>query len=191
MSTHDERIQSLEEGRQESISRDQALQDTMDEILRRLNNVPTEPRVAPVPQNTPVLDSLGGPTSRRLKPSPPSEFDGNRDKGRAFINSCKLYIALCKSEFTDDQVTIHWVLSFMKSGRAAVYANRLLRSEERWGVSRFASFDAFRTEFVATFCPENEATDSIMRLESAKYFQGKRTVDEYVDEFMELVDLSG
>jgi hypothetical protein len=79
----------------------------------------------------------------------------------------------------------------MKSGRAAIYANRLLRSEERWGVSKFSSFDTFSTEFVTTFCPENEATNSIMRLESAKYFQGKRTVDEYIDEFMELVDLSG
>jgi hypothetical protein len=30
-----------------------------------------------------------------------------------------------------------------------------------------------------------------MRLESEQYFQGQRTVDQYVDEFSDLIDLSG
>jgi hypothetical protein len=46
-------------------------------------------------------------------------------------------------------------------------------------------------EFVATFCPENEATMALMRLESDRYYQGKRNVEVYIDEFKDLVDLSG
>jgi hypothetical protein len=55
----------------------------------------------------------------------------------------------------------------------------------------FASWDGFRDEFTAAFCPENEATTALMRLESDRYFQGKRNVEVYIDEFKDLVDLSG
>jgi hypothetical protein len=46
-------------------------------------------------------------------------------------------------------------------------------------------------EFAVTFCPENEATTALMRLESDRYYQGKRNVEAYIDEFKDLVDLSG
>jgi hypothetical protein len=54
----------------------------------------------------------------------------------------------------------------------------------------FASWDEFRDEFTAAFCPENEATTALMQLESDRYFQGKRNVEAYIDEFKDLVDLS-
>jgi hypothetical protein len=41
------------------------------------------------------------------------------------------------------------------------------------------------------FCPENEATTALMRLESDRYYQGKQNVEAYIDEFKDLVDLSG
>jgi hypothetical protein len=43
----------------------------------------------------------------------------------------------------------------------------------------------------AAFCPENEATTVLMRLKSDRYFQGKWNVEAYIDEFKDLVDLSG
>jgi hypothetical protein len=46
-------------------------------------------------------------------------------------------------------------------------------------------------EFAATFCPENEATTALMQLESNRYYQGKQNVEAYIDEFKDLVDLSG
>jgi hypothetical protein len=61
----------------------------------------------------------------------------------------------------------------------------------RSGKMCFASWDEFRDEFTVAFCPENEATTALMRLESDRYFQGKRNVDAYIDEFKDLVDLSG
>jgi hypothetical protein len=61
----------------------------------------------------------------------------------------------------------------------------------RSGKMCFASWDEFRDEFTAAFCPENEATTALMRLESDRYFQGKRNVEVYIDEFKDLVDLSG
>jgi hypothetical protein len=54
----------------------------------------------------------------------------------------------------------------------------------------FASWDKFREEFTAAFCPDNEATTALMRLESDRYFQGKWNVEVYIDKFKDLIDLS-
>jgi heme oxygenase len=105
--------------------------------------------------------------------------------------SCELYISLTASDFVDEQVHIHWALSYFKGGRVASFAERILRQELRSGKMCFTSWSDFTEEFVATFCPENEATITLMRLESNRYFQGKRNVEAYIDEFKDLVDLSG
>jgi hypothetical protein len=56
----------------------------------------------------------------------------------------------------------------------------------------FASWHDFTEEFAATFCPENKATTALMQqLESDRYYQGKQNVEAYIDEFKDLVDLSG
>jgi hypothetical protein len=51
---------------------------------------------------------------QKLKPSQPSEFDGNHAKGWMFINSCMLYTVLCLEEFTNNIQQVCWVLTFMK-----------------------------------------------------------------------------
>jgi hypothetical protein len=79
----------------------------------------------------------------------------------------------------------------MKSDRAATFADRALREQARTGKYRYSVWSIFRAVFVENFCPENEATTSLMRLESDRYFQGRKTVEEYIDEFETLVDLSG
>jgi hypothetical protein len=104
--------------------------------------------------------------------------------------SCELYISLSQSDFVEDQVRIHWALSYFKGGRAATFTERIIRQDMRTGKMCFASWDEFREEFMAAFCPENEATTALMRLESDQYFQGKRNVEAYIDEFKDLVDLS-
>jgi hypothetical protein len=53
----------------------------------------------------------------------------------------------------------------------------------RSGKMCFASWEEFRDEFMAAFCPGNEVTTALMRLESDRYFQGKRNVEAYIDEF--------
>jgi hypothetical protein len=36
--------------------------------------------------------------------------------------SCELYISLSQLDFIEDQVRIHWALSYFKGGRAATFA---------------------------------------------------------------------
>ena len=140
--------------------------------------------VLPLPQSPAPIRSL-------VKPGTPQDFDGDRAKGRAFLNSCRLYISLSASEFADDQGKIHWVLSYMKSGRASAFADRVLRHEDKTQRCRFPTWATFQSAFTAAFCSENEATHALMRLEGSRYYQGRRTVEEYIDEFEELVDQAG
>ena len=44
----------------------------------------------------------------------------------------------------------------MKSGRAAVFAQRLLRTETELGTFPFPSLKSFLKHFEQEFCPENE-----------------------------------
>jgi hypothetical protein len=109
----------------------------------------------------------------RIKPESPDNFDGDRSKGHAFLTSCELYLLLTGSDYPNEQSRIHWALSFFKSGRAAMFAERIVRQEMRMGVMAFADWMDFTSEFRSTFCPEDEATSVLMRLESDRYFQGQ------------------
>jgi hypothetical protein len=94
-------------------------------------------------------------------------------------------------DFVDEQVGIHWVLSYFKGGHMASFTKCILCQELWSGKMCFASWRDFTEEFALTFCPENEATTVLMQLESDRYFQAKWNVKAYIDEFKDLVNLSG
>jgi hypothetical protein len=58
------------------------------------------------------------------------------------------------------------------------------------GVMAFTDWTDFVLEFMSTFCPENEAMFALMHFKSDRYFQGQQTVEAYIDEFKNLVDMS-
>jgi hypothetical protein len=127
----------------------------------------------------------------RVKPGVPSHFDGDRAQGHTFLTFCELYISLTALDFVNEQMRIHWALPYFKGGQAASFTKRILWQELQSGKICFASWSNFTKEFVLTFCLENEATTVLMRLKSDRYFQAKQNVEAYIDEFKDLVDLSG
>jgi hypothetical protein len=129
--------------------------------------------------------------SPRIKLVSPDNFDGDRSKGHAFLTSCELYLSLTGPEYPDEQSRIHWALSFFKSRHVATFAEHIVRQEMRTGVIAFADWMDFTSEFMSAFCPENEAMSVLMCLESDHYFQGQRNVEAYIDEFKDLVNMSG
>jgi hypothetical protein len=105
--------------------------------------------------------------------------------------SCKLYITLTQLDFIDEQVHIHWALSYLKGRCTASFTERISWQELWSGKMCTTSWHNFTEAFTLMFCPENEATTVFMRLESNRYYQGKLNVEAYIDKFKDLIDLYG
>ena len=143
-------------------------------------HVPTPPLRASTPRS---------PPSSRLRPRSPVLYAGERSGGRKFFNACRLYIGLCPDDFPTDHLKIGWILTFMQEGRAAEFVDRILSLGPL--KDAYVDFAAFEAEFRSEFFPINEASDAALTFESDRYFQGERTIDEYIDDFRVLLRHSG
>ncbi|KAG6873300.1 hypothetical protein C0992_008858 [Termitomyces sp. T32_za158] len=106
--------------------------DTISDSLRALLKRLPAASAAPPPSPTPTPRF---PATRTALPAPgraniphpalPDTYNGDRASGECFLQSCATYIQLCGDDFLSDELKIVWVLSYMKSGRAATYAMRV------------------------------------------------------------------
>jgi len=122
------------------------------------------------------------------EPLPPSEFDGDRSAGMTFWASCRSYNLYDLETFPDDATKIYWVMSHMTTGRAGRWATRELDREARSSCFRFPNWSAFSEEFRRDFLPFHFKAIAVNALETMAYYQGKRSVGEYLDEFLNLVE---
>jgi len=153
------------------------------------------PTVAPPPLTTspppvnPPSPVPSAPTKQRTRPKLPSppDFSGERTSGRAFLNSCTLYLRLALEQFSCDEEKIFWTLAFFKDGRAARWSENLFRQEVDTGIFSIQSWADFERHFQSQFFPVNAEADAVNALEGSSYYQGNRTVDDYLDCFLTLV----
>jgi hypothetical protein len=160
----DERFQQMEKRLNEQVEATQAMNETLNKFIAIMGNQEVARNVGPPPPVSPpfVATTLQALQPSRVKPGVPSNFDGDRAQGCAFLTSCELYISLTQSDFVEEQVRIHWALSYFKEGCAASFAERILRQELRSGKMCFTSWREFTEEFTLMFCPENEVTTALM-----------------------------
>lgn len=134
-----------------------------------------------------TISDIPAPSPPRLKPGLPTEFNGDRTKGKAFLFACRIYLRLRSDDFSDNSEKIIWAMSHMKSGRASRWAQRAMDEEARNGRLRFIDWLDFEEEFRADFTPPNATETAVNILEGVTYFQGNRSIDEYLDEFRDLI----
>ena len=63
--------------------------------------------------------------------------------------------------------------------------------EKNSGYPKFLDWEEFRKEFQKDFCPAHSDVAAINKLESTTYYQKSRSVDDYLNEFVELVAEAG
>jgi hypothetical protein len=82
-------------------------------------------------------------------------------------------------------------MSFMKTGQAAQWAHQELELEASQGLLWFVDWLDFEDEFWKDFTPLNAEASVVNILESTSYFQGWWSVDDYLDQFQDLIYDSG
>jgi hypothetical protein len=151
------------------MSQSEATKNLLQTILERLGpalDLLNESRLSPTrwPQScppTPIPTPGSGQKKTLLKPSAPSEFNGDHVKGKAFLTSCQTYIRLCPEAFEDNTIKIVWAMSYMKSRQAGHWAAREFeyKAASRDRRLRFLVWVDFEDEFHKDFLPLNaEAT---------------------------------
>jgi hypothetical protein len=111
------------------------MNETLNKFIAIMGNQEAARNVAPPPPASPphVTTTLQASQPSRVKPGIPSHFDGDRAQGCTFLTSCELYISLTQSDFVNEQVRIHWALSYFKGGCAVSFAEHILQQELQSG----------------------------------------------------------
>ena len=115
-----------------------ALTMQLQQLTQLVANPPPPPisNTPPPPVPSPPASPPPVPTARRMRPklSCPPDFGGEHYNGRAFLNSCSLYIHLAPEQFHNEEERILWALTFFKSGRAAKWSENVFHQEVDTGV---------------------------------------------------------
>lgn len=149
------------------------------------NPSPPAPAAASDPSlHDPVARPRPGSVFSTPRAPAPPDFDGRRENGHHFINLLATY----PYEFPDGGTKIRWALGYFKSECAATWAANILREARTKGHFRFGTWEEFEREFVVEFCPQNEESDALLRLQTSAYHQSSSSVDDYVDSFKALLD---
>jgi len=126
------------------------LQDVLDKLgPAQARNVPDpiRPPTRSSARSSPIPTSSVGRRKNFLKPSAPSEFNGDHSAGKAFLTSCRTYIRLCPESFEDNLTKVVWTMSYMKAGHAGRWANREFEHEVKSGQLHFIDWVDFEEEF--------------------------------------------
>jgi len=171
--------------------------------IQQLTQLMTGPAPAPTVALPPVTTSLppvnppslvpSALTKQRTRPKLPSppDFSSERTSGRAFLNSCTLYLRLALEQFSCDEEKIFWTLAFFKDRRAAKWSENLFHQEADTSIFPIQSWVDFEQQFRSQFFSVNAEADAINTLEGSSYYQGNQTVDDYLDSFRILASDAG
>jgi len=102
-----------------------------------------------------------------------------------------LYLRLAPEQFSCNEEKILWTLAFFKDRQAVRWSENLFHQEADTGIFPIQSWAHFKQQFQNQFFLVNVEADAVNALEDFSYYQGNRTVDDYLDTFLTLVSDAG
>lgn len=133
-------------------------------------------------QNPAPVPTVPTPTTPKgeVRLNPPDAFSGEHAKAREFMRACKLYLSLNGHVYATDARQISFVLSYMRSGRSAEWA-------QYWATKIAAdateTIGEFWKAFEKAFISSDTAADARVKLHELRQ---TGTADEYNAQFQTL-----
>ena len=109
----------------------------------------------------PVMTMIFSKTLSAIKAASPPLFNGDQAQGCQFLTTCKLYIGLHASSFSNLMWTIKWTLLYMNAGHAADLVQEILEDD----ANMFSDWAAFESWFLSEFTHPNEVQCAALMLE--------------------------
>ncbi len=170
-------------------------QEKMSETLRSMTHaLDILSKSVHVKLQAPTASLHTKPPHSQLRPALPQAYDGSRGSGKNFIHACQAYFRLRPDQFPDEQTKIQWAMTYMSRDRAQRWVTRIYDWEmlpANAGVNHFVDWDDFRASFRKEFFLLHAEAVATNILEGSAYFQGSRNIDDYLDEFRDLISESG
>lgn len=180
MSTPDERIQELEQ----QLADLKAAKTSLAEQLVQAQKTSTQ---------APVHASAPAPRPARPRIDAPTAFDGDRAKGKQFLRQAYVYMAANPDDYASESAKIFCVLSYMKTGNAAIWAgqviDKFMTADQQQAAAPYPTYREFVLAFTERFVSSNEKEHAANAIETI--LQGTRSADDYIAEFNQYADASG
>jgi len=119
------------------------------------------------------------PHDKELRLNTPPRFKGDRTKLRKFIQDCKIYLAINKQIYVDDEAKCAFMLSYMEGGEADAWKEQYISSltNPTTGIITFETTDELIKKLLVSFNESQQQENALHRLTQLR--QGKGTVEEH------------
>jgi len=122
-----------------------------------------------------------------MKVAKPAIFNGEAERIGEFVIACRLYLRMKMRKATVEE-QVQWVLSYVQRGSADVWKENIMEELET-GEMEYKTMEKFLTSLKKEFGGKEE--ESVKAAELRKLKQGKRTMEEFVQEFKRVARGSG
>lgn len=119
----------------------------------------------------------------------PPAFDGKRDELNGWIQKCSLYFKFYETKFDQDDKKIAFALMLMNEGTAGQWASDFITQAEERNPITYGTWVGFKEALKTSFQDVDMAASARVLLRNLH--QGKKTAEEYILEFKNVISRCG